>query len=132
MLLLAIDPGSEVSAIVLYETNSNEVIYHGKHINSQVLEFIKDRKNAICLIEKPDFVAKGAGKEVINTIFWAGRFFQKASNRIVFEFGRNELKKTYSVKNDKEVRQFILTRYNVKLTRDSWQAFLLIHHYLNI
>lgn len=129
MKILAIDPGSSLSGYVIYETESKVVLSFGKIANRKMLEVIKEHKS-ICLIEKPDFVSMGAGKEVIDTIFWAGRMFQASSH--CYEFGRNEVKRANNVKNDKDVIKLIKLHYNIKLSRDSWQAFLLILHYERI
>lgn len=128
MKLLAIDPGSKYSGYVVYNSEDKSVIDFGKIDNKDMLKLIKTLQ-LITLIEKPDFISIGAGKEVINTIFWAGRFFQQSG--LAFQFGRNEMKKLYGLKNDAAVIKFIKENYDVKLKADSWQAFLLIHHYLN-
>lgn len=129
MKILAIDPGSSQSGFVIYDTTEKKVLQYGKIINRLLIPIIKEHKETT-IIEKPDFISVGAGKEVINTIFWAGRFFQSA--RLPLEFGRNEVKKAHGVKNDKQVRDLIKLHYNVKLSQDSWQAFFLIFHYVRV
>lgn len=127
MKLLAIDPGSTNSGYVYFDRSTYKVLEFGKISNNDTIKLIK-KLNTITLIEKPDYISLGAGSEVIMTIFWAGRFYQSAS--IAFEFGRQELKKQYGLKNDSEVIKFIKERYEVKLSKDAWQAFLLLHHYI--
>ena len=134
MILFAIDPGSKLSGFVVFDTELDEVVKFGKWDNELVLKLTEEDMYGdslnydVCLIEKPDFLSKGAGATVIEAIFWAGRFKQHFKNS--YTYGRNFLKKKYKLKNDAAVLAFIKARYNVKLTRDSWQAFLLIHAYL--
>lgn len=132
---MAIDPGSQKSGFVVYSTNIDDVIQYGKTDNNNLIKEFKDyvkKERVIVLVEKPDYIAgngkQRAGKEVIDAIFWAGRFTEAFS---AFCYGRNYLKNAWKLKNDKEVIAFIKTRYpHVKLKADSWQAFLLVHSYI--
>lgn len=145
MKFLAIDPGSQHSGFVVFCTEQQKVITFGKLENNKFIdEFPNQAKENkwVVLIEKPDYIATtsfvkngtrrsaSAGREVINAIFWAGRFNQAFNNSITY--GRQQLKIAFSLKNDAEVIKFIKQHYpQVKLKADSWQAFLLIHAYNN-
>ena len=123
MKILAIDPGTTHSGYVIWD---DKVLEFGKIVNKDIIPKIK---GTITLIEQQDYVTKG-NLNFIRTAEWAGRFFQAAS--LPFFFGRNEMKSVYGLKKDTDVKKFIKEKYNIKLSYDSWQAFLLIHHYLNI
>jgi hypothetical protein len=126
--MLAIDPGSTESGFVVFCNSTNKVISYGKIKNKEILSLSKDNIYDLVLIEKPDFLSIGAGATVIDTIFWAGRFNQAFKGSITF--GRSYMKKSYKLKNDSAVIQFIKDKYpGIKLTKDSWQAFLLIHSF---
>ena len=138
MKILAIDPGSTESGFVVFCTTTNKVISFGKWKNSQVLNFklgnptFQGEKifihHDLVIIEKPDFLSLGVGRTVIEAIFWAGRFHQAFNGSITY--GRSYLKRTYGLKNDKAVRAFIIQEYpGIHLTKDSWQAMLLVHAY---
>ena len=130
MKILAIDPGSSQSGYVFFDKATYQVLEFGKITNKLMLKKI-DEFNCLTLIEKPDYISLGAGREVIDTIFWCGRFYQYAKG-FKYLFGRQELKKEYGLKNDSAVIKFIKENYEVKLSKDAWQAFLLIHNYLQL
>jgi hypothetical protein len=126
MKFLSIDPGCNKSGFVVYCNTSNKVIRYGKVDNTEILKDLTISEGCIVLIEKPDFLTPKSGREVIDTIFWAGRYRQFFKGSITY--GRQYLKKSFGVKKDAEVIKLIKKEYpHVKLTKDSWQAFLLIH-----
>lgn len=142
--MMAIDPGSTESGFVVYSTMIDEVTNYGKISNNDIIKKFKDvvkNEKIIVLIEKPDYISSGlkvnkfgkkvvqtAGSSVLEAAFQAGRFAEAFPGCITY--GRQYLKNYFALKNDKEVRAFIKARYpHVKLTADSWQAFLLIHAY---
>jgi hypothetical protein len=129
MKILAIDPGSTESGFVVFCTTNNKVITFGKWKNKNVIDFFtQDYASDLVLIEKPDFLSLGVGRTVIEAIFWAGRFHQAFNGSITY--GRSYLKRTYGLKNDSAVLKFIKQEYpGIKLTKDSWQAMLLVHAY---
>jgi hypothetical protein len=129
MKILAIDPGSTESGFVVFCTTANKVITFGKWKNKKVIDFFtQDCASDLVLIEKPDFLSLGVGRTVIEAIFWAGRFHQAFNGSITY--GRSYLKRTYGLKNDSAVLEFIKQEYpGIHLTKDSWQAMLLVHAY---
>ncbi len=134
MRILAIDPGSTESGFVVFCTTANKVIRFGKWSNTDVLKLTKpftyDVDFDLVLIEKPDFISLGAGATVTEAIFWAGRLKQAFQGSITY--GRSYLKRTYGLKNDSAVIAFIKQEYpGIHLTKDSWQAMLLVHAYQN-
>lgn len=123
MKILSIDPGSTESGFVVFDNTKQKVLEFGKVINDKLLGY-KGYYDVV-LIEKPDFVSVGAGGTVIEAIFWAGRFRQAFKGSITF--GRQFLKKSYETKNDSAVIQYLKDRFSgIKLTKDSWQAMLVI------
>jgi hypothetical protein len=130
MKILAIDPGSTESGFVVFCTTTNKVINFGKWKNKKVIDYFTHSYVSLVLIEKPDFLSLGVGRTVIEAIFWAGRFHQAFNGSITY--GRSYLKRTYGLKNDSAVLAFIKQEYpGIYLTKDSWQAMLLVHAYQN-
>lgn len=144
MKFMAIDPGSQDSGFVVYSTTIDEVLQYGKINNTKLIKDFKEvvkNEKIVVLIEKPDYISsslkvnkfgkkvvQSAGTSVLEAAFQAGRFSEAFPSCITY--GRQYLKNHFGLKNDKEVRAFIKERYpHVKLTADSWQAFLLIHAY---
>lgn len=124
--ILAIDPGSSLSGYVIYSCEKKEVLEFGKITNEKILKFKTDE--FLVIIEKPDYISAGAGETVIETIFWAGRFYQHFKFSTLY--GRKEVQRKFSVKNDAAVIKLIKKEYpGIKLAKDSWQAMLLIHAY---
>jgi hypothetical protein len=140
MKILSIDPGSTESGFVVFDNANSTVVEFGKVKNAEILRMLASKKLSmsnefgisdvspydLVLIEKPDFLSLGSGSTVIEAIFWAGRFNQAFKGSITY--GRQYLKKSYKLKNDSEVIAFIKKQYpGIHLTKDSWQAMLLVH-----
>lgn len=132
MILLAIDPGSQKSGFVVYDTIKDDVIEFGKEDNNKFIsrypELAKQQKMLV-LIERPDFASNGIGREVLDMAIWCGRFIQAFPNNVTY--GRKFLKTELGFKNDSQIVKAIKLRYfHVKLKADSWQAFIMIHAYM--
>jgi hypothetical protein len=81
--VLAIDPGSEQSAYVLYDCESREVIEHRKAPNHEVMDRIYLKPSAgfdelpdKCVIEMVASYGMAVGREVFETCVWIGRYFE--------------------------------------------------------
>lgn len=88
MRILAIDPGNVESAYVILDERK-EIIEKGKLFNQQMLELVT---HYACLLSGPtkidvtvvEMVASygmAVGKEVFETVFWIGRFYQAFAER---------------------------------------------------
>lgn len=76
--ILAIDPGNTQSAFVLFDADTREICDHGKIDNPKMFDLI-DRNNAempadFCVIEKVEGFGMTVGAEILETVFWSGRF----------------------------------------------------------
>lgn len=132
MIILAIDPGSSKSGFVVYDTIQDSVVEFGKEENNSFIsrypELAKQQKMLV-LIERPDFASAGIGREVLDMAIWCGRFIQAFPGN--YTYGRKFLKTELKFKNDSQIVKAIKLRYpHVKLKADAWQAFILIHAYM--
>lgn len=81
MMILAIDPGYEVSAYVVFD--GLHVLKHGIENNTIMLPILRTLlepvgPNAVTVIEQIESFGMAVGKEVFETVFWTGRFYQVA------------------------------------------------------
>ena len=81
-MILAIDPGNEKSAFVLLEDDLRPV-WHGKVPNAQMIsEIIPEaehgRKDIILALEMVASYGMPVGREVFDTCFFSGMFWQKS------------------------------------------------------
>lgn len=80
MTILAIDPGSEQSAWVLFDGERVEA--HGIITNSGMVSHLRnDDDYDEVVIEQITSYGMPVGREVFDTVFWAGRFYQVATAR---------------------------------------------------
>lgn len=78
-LILAIDPGTTQSGVVLYL--DGRVIESGIHDNPTVLEIIGRTDAEQLAIEMVESFGMAVGKEVFRTVWWIGRFAQAWMDR---------------------------------------------------
>lgn len=79
-MILAVDPGCLESAYVLMEFKDMKPVEFGKVDNSLLLGKIIYEFNFTDLaIEMVDSYGMAVGKEVFETVFWIGRFWEAAS-----------------------------------------------------
>lgn len=83
MIILAIDPGSEQSAYVVYDVT--RVLRHGICPNETLLRMLAWAAGGVevfladvLVIEQVQSYGMPVGREVFDTVFWAGRFYQQA------------------------------------------------------
>ena len=143
-MILAIDPGSEISAYVLLD-NDYKIIEFGKVINEKMLLIIAtyDCMDTI-IIEMIASYGMPVGAEVFETCVWIGRFMQ-AANCKVERLYRKEVKLHLcnSVKaKDSNIIQALKDRFGDKGTiknkgyfygfaKDIWQAMAVGVTYLD-
>lgn len=79
--ILAIDPGYEQSAYLLFD--ADRIVDHGILPNflmlAQIGDLLQSRgPNATTVLEQIESFGMAVGREVFETVFWTGRFYQKA------------------------------------------------------
>lgn len=147
-MILAIDPGSSLSAYVLY--NGERVIAYGKVANDDLVHLLQrahenggplgDADHVV--IELAESFGAKVWSQVFTTTFWAGRFAQ-AWGREFTTLGRRAVKKSIigaTRGTDTQIRQCLIDRWGGKdaalgtkkepgplrgLTADTWQALAL-------
>lgn len=115
MRLLAIDPGPEQSAYVLWD--GARIERHGKVANADVLQLFRDGlciTHAVC--ERIRSYGMPAGAELFETCEWAGRFWEAAEARLIpwVWLPRIEVKKYLchdSRAKDANIRRALLDRF---------------------
>lgn len=150
MTVLAIDPGPEQSAFVLWD--DERVLRHGKANNTGLLEEIAEGFFAFnaehLLLEEIASYGMPVGREVFQTVRWAGRFEQCAAlsgwgPHQIHYLPRREVKLhlCHSARaNDATIRQALIDRFGGKdnaigkksapgplygVKADEWQALAL-------
>lgn len=111
--LLAIDPGSEWSAFVLWD--GARVVEHGYLKNRELLERIKARTFGgpfLTVVEQIESFGMAVGASVFETVFWSGRFAEASSAfaRLPRKTIKLHLCQTLRAK-DSNVRQALIDRF---------------------
>ena len=133
--ILAIDPGNEYSAYVVYNTaltdlsdirEMRNVIEFGKYLNSDMLSIVSTTSADCMAIEMPACYGMAVGQSVFDTCRWVGRFqsiFNYVNKRPCYLVYRKAQNKEHGIdsvcmhicKNnrakDSNVRQAIIDRY---------------------
>lgn len=147
MTVLAIDPGSEQSAYVLWD--GARVWDHGKDENAGMLDNITTHHGSWChavlVVEQIASYGMAVGAEVFDTVWWSGRFHQawREAEHEAHRMPRREVKLHLcgSAKaKDANIRQALIDRFGGKeraigkktapgplygLKADEWQALAL-------
>ena len=75
MKVFAIDPGTTQSAWVLWDTDAEQILNMGIHLNENMPDIIhRNAKDALLAIEMIASYGMPVGKEVFETCVWIGRF----------------------------------------------------------
>lgn len=118
--LLAIDPGPEQSAFVLYE--AGKPIVFGKHANDEIHENVvcatASNRDTMLVIEQIAAMGMSVGSEVFETVFWSGRFaeaWEWKSRKTTWDRMKRHEVKMYLCGNmrakDANIRQALLDRF---------------------
>lgn len=81
MKLLAVDPGNEKSAWVIYDTETKTVESFGIDMNDDVLDEIYHSTADALAMEMVASYGMAVGRHVFETCVWIGRFVQEWVNR---------------------------------------------------
>ncbi len=126
MTVLAIDPGSEQSAWVLWD--GERAIDHDKQTNAAVLQHcatlgVNPRFNYgvvdAVVIEQIASYGMAVGAEVFETVFWSGRFWQACYGDKKHRLYRREVKLHLCGQaraKDSNIRQALIDRFGGKPT----------------
>jgi hypothetical protein len=144
MQILAIDPGNEQSAYVIYDADSQIISEKGIEPNDRILArlelvpgFVGD-DSPYLVIEQVACMGMAVGAEVFETVFWSGRFAQSWAarwlpwNRIKRHQVKMHLCGSMRAK-DGNIRQALIDRFGKPGTKknpgktyglsgDMWQA----------
>lgn len=78
MKILGIDPGTTESGWVIYDTENHSIIDKGIWNNEKVLDAIAAFGFGVVAIEMVASYGMPVGKETFETVYWIGRFAEKA------------------------------------------------------
>lgn len=114
MKVLAIDPGCDQSAFVLFD--GARVSDHGLVPNADMLRRLRDRSfggpGTLTVLEQIESFGMAVGRETFETVFWAGRFAQAAGRfgRLPRSTVKLHLCRSRKAK-DGNIRQALLDRF---------------------
>jgi hypothetical protein len=124
--IFAIDPGTDKSAFVLYDSHDKAIIDKGILDNDKMQNKIMDTKNRVLAIEMIASYGMPVGKEVFETCVWIGRFDPHSVATYIYR----RTVKTHlcgSMKaKDANIRQALLDKLGKEATKgvakDIWAA----------
>lgn len=90
--ILAVDPGPVESAWLLYDSHYADVLGFAKEPNEAVLDRVAASRVAVLVIEQMQSYGMPVGKDVLDTVFWTGRFYQVAGTERQELLPRREVK----------------------------------------
>jgi len=140
MRVLAIDPGNVQSALVLLDTDTQEILFKAILPNQECFLAFERKDNTpdICVIEQVACMGMAVGETVFETAVWSGRFWQFLDSLgfKVDRIKRNEIKNILcgsSRAKDGNIRQRLIdifgepgTKKNpgktYKMSKDMWAA----------
>ena len=118
MKVLAIDPGNVLSALCIVDADTLKPLLFGKFTNETVYNDIRRMQvseNDRAVIEMVESYGMAVGKEVFETVFWIGRFYEALQRRCpTFRIYRKEEKLhiCHSFKaKDSNIRQALIDRF---------------------
>ena len=113
-MIFAIDPGTFESAWVLMDGDCRPVRF-GKIPNEELLDMVRQEGGHDLAIEMVASYGMAVGKEVFDTVFWIGRFWEAAerfASRSLIYRREEKLALCGSAKaNDANIRQALVDRF---------------------
>jgi len=137
-MILAIDPGPVESAYVVLDRMNLKPLEFKKIDNEILLAVIDDWNVEHFALEAVASYGMAVGKEVFETVFWAGRFWQKASNpsykQLIYRKDEKMNLCGSMRAKDSNIRQALIDRFGVVGTKaqkgwfygfksDIWSAY---------
>jgi len=83
MIIYAIDPGTEMSAVAQYDTSTRKILEAEQIENEELLCRIYTHPKSADIVLGIEMVASygmAVGKTVFETVYWIGRFVEAANN----------------------------------------------------
>lgn len=139
MKIFAIDPGTTESAFVVWENNM--VWNKGKYSNEKIIDLIIPELRLQCDVFAFEMVASygmPVGKDIFETVFWTGRFYQSFVNPFCkgVKIYRKDVKMhlcNHPRAKDSNIRQALIDRFGKPgtkknpgllygVTKDIWAA----------
>jgi len=124
MRILAIDPGNVQSALVLLNTDTQEILFKAILPNQECFLAFKREATAadVCIIEQVAGMGMVVGETVFETAVWSGRFWQMLDSLgyKVERIKRNEIKNILcgsSRAKDKNIRQRLIDIFGEQGTK---------------
>lgn len=81
MIIFGVDPGTDKSAYVIFETDRNRIKEKGICQNGFLLALLKSKRADVLIIEQIKSYGMPMGDTTISTCVWIGRFIQAWPNR---------------------------------------------------
>ena len=140
MRLLAIDPGSSLSALVWYDGEAKRVVASCKVENDEALALLGEHGASHLAIEMAESFGAKVWGQVFTTVLWTGRFVQAWHPRPYTLVTRREVKNQVAGSaraKDGQIRNVLIDRWGGKdkaigskkkpgplfgITADRWQA----------
>jgi len=118
VIVIGLDPGYEVSAIVVWDTTAKTIIQHGEYANGVLLDKLRGHNgadgSAVLVIEQIESFGMAVGKTTFETVYMSGRFaeawFPKRVERLPRKVIKLQLCGQVRAK-DGEIRQAIVDRF---------------------
>ena len=142
MNVLAIDPGPEQSAFIIWD--GGQILDKGIHPNDVILCGIRDGywmcNSDVCIIEQIKCYGMPASDSIFDTVYWTGRFREAWGNKGFFDRIPRMTVKMHLCHNsrarDSNIRQALIDRFGAPGTKknqgltygvkkDIWAAFAL-------
>ena len=117
MKILAIDPGTEQSGYVIWDTDKREIVHKGIENNRELCTNYIHLSFDVLVIEMVACFGMPIGKSTLETVLWIGRFFERSrevgATLSVYKAYRKDIKlflcQTMRAK-DANVRQALIDR----------------------
>ncbi|NLH02513.1 MAG: hypothetical protein GX488_11695, partial [Clostridiales bacterium] len=84
MKILAIDPGNVYSAYCIIDAETLKPLEFAKVPNDELYKLIRERRfdeNDRAVIEMVESYGMAVGKEVFETVFWIGRYYEALTRK---------------------------------------------------
>jgi hypothetical protein len=128
MVILAIDPGTEKSAFVYYDTVDEIIQHKGIVTNTEMLLHARSGKYDHLVVEMIASYGMSVGASIFTTCVWIGRFIEASPNNHSLVYRRDE--KIFlcgSMKaKDANIRQALIDLFGKEKTKgcakDIWAA----------